>query len=224
MKYLMKYWVFLGVLISSPSPNFNLKEQPNFEEKVILKTGYWLSQTPIINPNSKAKIYFQNSYSVMTGVKDNAFYPKINFSIQLSKNLVLSSKVFSFQSYDDTPQILGAGLQYFFGASGDTLNNLLIIQRTDIKGLEHFHLSSINLELKKWVQANNFHFRYGIGSMFLKNLFYPVLEDLKGRSEKQLNYFEFEFLYKNYLIDIGLGIKLSNEINLITINFCKELF
>ena len=224
MKPLMKCWIFLVVLISSASSNFDIQNCTNCEKSVLLNTGYWLSQTPIINPNSKAKIHFQNSYLTTSGFKDNLFYPKISFSAQISKNLMLSSKVFSFQFDNDTPQILGAGLQYYFGTNEDTLNNLFIIQRTDIKGLEHFHLSSINIELKKWVQLNSFHLRYGVGSMFLKTSIYPILENIRRKREEQLNYFELDCLYKNYFIDLGLGLKLSNEIISLSLNLCKELF
>ena len=224
MKSLMKYWIFLVVLISSASSSFDIENCTNCEKSVLLNTGYWLSQTPIINPNSKAKIHFQNSYLIMSGFKDNPFYPKISLSTQISKNLILSSKVFSLQVDNDTPQILGAGLQYYFGTKEDTLNNLFIIQRTDIKGLEYFHLSSINIELKKWVQLNSLHLRYGVGSMFLKTSIYPILEDVKRKREEQVNYFELDFLYKNYFIDFGLGLKLSNEITSLSLNVCKELF
>ena len=224
MKSLMKYWIFLVVLISSASSSFDIENCTNCEKSVLLNTGYWLSQTPIINPNSKAKIHFQNSYLIMSGFKDNPFYPKISLSTQISKNLILSSKVFSLQVDNDTPQILGAGLQYYFGTKEDTLNNLFIIQRTDIKGLEYFHLSSINIELKKWVQLNSLHLRYGVGSMFLKTSIYPILENVKRKREEQVNYFELDFLYKNYFIDFGLGLKLSNEITSLSLNVCKELF
>lgn len=220
----MKYWIFLVVLISSASSNFDIENCTNCEKSVLLNTGYWLSQTPIINPNSKAKIHFQNSYLIMSGFKDNPFYPKISFSTQISKNLMLSSKIFSLQVDNETPQILGAGLQYYFGTKEDTLNNLFIIQRTDIKGLEYFHLSSINIELKKWVQLNSLHLRYGVGSMFLKTSIYPILENVKRKREEQVNYFELDFLYKNYFIDFGLGLKLSNEITSLSLNVCKELF
>tara|TARA_Y200000002_G_scaffold197785_1_gene163338 strand:+ start:142 stop:804 length:663 start_codon:yes stop_codon:yes gene_type:complete len=220
----MKYWIFLVVLISSASSNFDIENCTNCEKSVLLNTGYWLSQTPIINPNSKAKIHFQNSYLIMSGFKDNPFYPKISFSTQISKNLMLSSKIFSLQVDNETPQILGAGLQYYFGMKEDTLNNLFIIQRTDIKGLEYFHLSSINIELKKWVQLNSLHLRYGVGSMFLKTSIYPILENVKRKTEEQVNYFELDCLYKNYFIDFGLGLKLSNEITSLSLNICKELF
>ena len=220
----MKYWIFLVVLISSASSSFDIENCTNCEKSVLLNTGYWLSQTPIINPNSKAKIHFQNSYLIMSGFKDNPFYPKISLSTQISKNLILSCKVFSLQVDNDTPQILGAGLQYYFGTKEDTLNNLFIIQRTDIKGLEYFHLSSINIELKKWVQLNSLHLRYGVGSMFLKTSIYPILENVKRKREEQVNYFELDFLYKNYLVDFGLGLKLSNEITSLSLNVCKELF
>lgn len=223
MKPLMKYWIFFVVLISSASSNFDLENCDNCEEHILLSTGYLLSQTPTINPNSKAKIHFQNSYLTISGFKNNIFYPKINFSAQISKNLMLSSKVFSFQFDDETPQILGAGVQYYFGTNDDTLNNLFIVQRTDIKGLEHFFLSSINIELKKWVELKNFHFRYGVGSMFIKTSIFRISNDIQ-RKKGQLNYFEIDCLYKNYFLDLGFGLKLSNQIISLSINLCKEIF
>jgi hypothetical protein len=224
MKLLMKYWIFLVVLISQASSNFDLKNCTNCEKSILLSTGYWISKTPIINPSSKAKIHFQNSFLNLSGFKNDTFYPNITLSAQISKNLILSSKVFSFRANNDSPQIIGGGLQYYFGTKKDTLNNLFIIQKTDIKGLEYFYLSSINVELKKWIQLNSFHVRYGVGSMFIKASIYPILEDLKRKREEQLNYFELDCLYKTFFIDFGLGLKLSNEIISLSINLCKELF
>ena len=112
--------------------------------------------------------------------------------------MILSSKVFNFHVNNDTPQILGAGVQYFFGTNKDILKNSFIIQRTDIKGLEDFHLSSINIELKKWAQLKSFYFRYGPGSIFLKTLIFSNSENTKRKRKDQLNFFEFDFLYKTY--------------------------
>ena len=60
--------------------------------------------------------------------------------------------------------------------------------------------------------------------MFLKTSIYPILENVKRIREEQVNYFELDFLYKNYFIDFGLGLKLSNEITSLSLNVCKELF
>lgn len=93
--------------------------------------------------------YGLTSINNMNAEKKNT-YPNLNISFKITKNLSITSKIFGFQSEDDLPQVLGAGFQYYFGTN-DTLNTLVSIQRSDLKGLDDFKLNSINVDLKKWL-------------------------------------------------------------------------
>ena len=64
-------------------------------------------------------------------------YPNFTVGLKLSKNLLLTYNIFGFQSGDESPQILGGGIQWYFGGS-DTLNWSTSIQRNDLKGLKIF--------------------------------------------------------------------------------------
>lgn len=223
MKTLLNVWIISSFLISSPNPKFKLKDCDDCQS-ILLNSAFWLSQSPIINPLNQGKIFVQ--YGI-TSLKMNAdkknIYPNLNISIKVTKNLSITSKIFGFQSEDVLPQVLGAGFQYYFGTN-DTLNTLISIQRSDLKGLDDFNLNSINVDLKKWLIWKKNKIRYGIGSVFYKSKIRSDFEDLGLKKNDQINYFELECLRSALMIDLGLGFKLSNEISSFALIAQKEIF
>ena len=67
---------------------------------------------------------FQTGYSSIFNKKidDYWFYPNIDIGVKISKNLCLTTKAYGFSTGKDYPQILGAGMQYYFGTNNDTLD------------------------------------------------------------------------------------------------------
>ena len=223
MKTLLKVWVISSFLISSSNLKFKFQDCDDCQS-ILSNSALWLSQSPVINPLNQGKIFVQYGLtSLKMNVDRKNIYPNLNISIKVTKNLSITSKIFGFQSENDLPQVLGAGFQYYFGTN-DTLNTLLSIQRTDLKGLDDFNLNSINVDLKKWLSWKKYKLRYGIGSIFYKSKIRSDFQFLGLIKNDQINYFELECLRSAFMIDLGLGFKMSNKVSSFTLITQKEIF
>ena len=223
MKTLLKVWVISSFLISSSNLKFKFQDCDDCQS-ILSNSALWLSQSPIINPLNQGKIFVQYGLtSLKMNVNRKNIYPNLNISIKVTKNLSITSKIFGFQSEDDLPQVLGAGFQYYFGTN-DTLNTLLSIQRSDLKGLDDFNLNSINVDLKKWLIWKKYKLRYGIGSIFYKSKIRSDFQFLGLIKNDQINYFELECLRSAFMVDLGLGFKMSNKVSSFTLITQKEIF
>lgn len=223
MKTLLKVWVISSFLISSSNLKFKFQDCDDCQS-ILSNSALWLSQSPIINPLNQGKIFVQYGLtSLKMNVNRKNIYPNLNISIKVTKNLSITSKIFGFQSEDDLPQVLGAGFQYYFGTN-DTLNTLLSIQRSDLKGLDDFNLNSINIDLKKWLNWKKYKLRYGIGSIFYESKIRSDFQFLGLIENDQINYFELECLRSAFMIDLGLGFKMSNKVSSFTLITQKEIF
>lgn len=223
MKTLLKVWLISSFLFSSSNLKFKFQDCDDCQS-ILSNSALWLSQSPIINPLNQGKIFVQYGLtSLKMNVDRKNIYPNLNISIKVTKNLSITSKIFGFQSEDDLPQVLGAGFQYYFGTN-DTLNTLLSIQRSDLKGLDDFNLNSINVDLKKWLIWKKYKLRYGIGSIFYKSKIRSDFQFLGLIKNDQINYFELECLKSAFMIDLGLGFKMSNKVSSFTLIIQKEIF
>ena len=223
MKTLLKVWVISSFLISSSNLKFKFQDCDDCQS-ILSNSALWLSQSPIINPLNQGKIFVQYGLtSLKMNVNRKNIYPNLNISIKVTKNLSITSKIFGFQSENDLPQVLGAGFQYYFGTN-DTLNTLLSIQRSDLKGLDDFNLNSINVDLKKWLSWEKYKLRYGIGSIFYKSKIRSDFQFLGLIKNDQINYFELECLRSAFMVDLGLGFKMSNKVSSFTLITQKEIF
>ena len=223
MKTLLKVWVISSFLISSSNLKFKFQDCDDCQS-ILSNSALWLSQSPIINPLNQGKIFVQYGLtSLKMNVDRKNIYPNLNISIKVTKNLSITSKIFGFQSENDLPQVLGAGFQYYFGTN-DTLNTLLSIQRSDLKGLDDFNLNSINVDLKKWLIWRKYKLRYGIGSIFYKSKIRSDFQFLGLIKNDQINYFELECLRSAFMVDLGLGFKMSNKVSSFTLITQKEIF
>ena len=223
MKTLLKVWVISSFLISSSNLKFKFQDCDDCQS-ILSNSALWLSQSPVINPLNQGKIFVQYGLtSLKMNVDRKNIYPNLNISIKVTKNLSITSKIFGFQSENDLPQVLGAGFQYYFGTN-DTLNTLLSIQRSDLKGLDDFNLNLINVDLKKWLSWKKYKLRYGIGSIFYKSKIRSDFQFLGLIKNDQINYFELECLRSAFMIDLGLGFKMSNKVSSFTLITQKEIF
>ena len=223
MKTLLKVWVISSFLISSSNLKFKFQDCDDCQS-ILSNSALWLSQSPVINPLNQGKIFVQYGLtSLKMNVDRKNIYPNLNISIKVTKNLSITSKIFGFQSENDLPQVLGAGFQYYFGTN-DTLNTLLSIQRSDLKGLDDFNLNLINVDLKKWLSWEKYKLRYGIGSIFYKSKIRSDFQFLGLIKNDQINYFELECLRSAFMIDLGLGFKMSNKVSSFTLITQKEIF
>ena len=124
---------------------------------------------------------------------------------------------------NENPQILGGGLQYYFG-SGDSLNWSATVQKINLKGLKYFSLSSLSIDLRKWYHLKSFKFRLGIGSnYFIQRIFYNT-DVLPAVIKGQINYLGFDFSLLLGTFNIGLENQISKSMIISTAFVQKEIF
>ena len=193
-------------------------------KSVIRSSSFWLSESPAMDPASNNRIIIQSG--TLSSIKKISgkywTYPNFDFGIKVTRNLAITGKLFGFSTAKESPQILGAGIQYYYGG-GDTLNWVSSIQRVDLKGLSHFRLTSLTFDIRKWIEWNSIQFRIGVGSNFFKELSY------KGYSEPssmkgQINFVGADALMSYSFFKYGIGTRIHPGRTLVTFFIQKELF
>ena len=190
-------------------------------KSVIRSSSFWLSESPAMDPASNNRIIIQSG-TLSSIKKIIGEYPNFDFGIKVTRNLAITGKLFGFSTAKESPQILGAGIQYYYG-EGDTLNWVSSIQRVDLKGLSHFRLTSLTFDIRKWIEWNSIQFRIGVGSNIFKERSY------KGYSEPssmkgQINFVGADALMSYSLFKYGIGTRMHPGRTLVTFFIQKELF
>ena len=190
-------------------------------KSVIRSSSLWLSESPAMDPASNNRIIIQSG-TLSSIKKIIGEYPNFDFGIKVTRNLAITGKLFGFSTAKESPQILGAGIQYYYGGR-DTLNWVSSIQRVDLKGLSHFRLTSFTFDIRKWIEWNSFQFRIGVGSNIFKERSY------KGYSEPssmkgQINFVGADALMSYSFLKYGIGTRIHPGRTLVTFFIQKELF
>mgnify|MGYP001218129281 FL=1 len=190
-------------------------------KSVIRSSSFWLSESPAMDPASNNRIIIQSG-TLSSIKKIIGEYPNFDFGIKVTRNLAITGKLFGFSTAKESPQILGAGIQYYYGG-GDTLNWVSSIQRVDLKGLSHFRLTSLTFDIRKWIEWKSIQFRIGIGSNFFNERSY------KGYSEPssmkgQINFVGADALKSYSFFKYGIGTRIHPGRTLVTFFIQKELF
>ena len=190
-------------------------------KSVIRSSSFWLSESPAMDPASNNRIIIQSG-TLSSKKKIIGEYPNFDFGIKVTRNLAITGKLFGFSTAKESPQILGAGIQYYYG-EGDTLNWVSSIQRVDLKGLSYFRLTSLTFDIRKWIEWNSIQFRIGVGSNIFKERSY------KGYSEPssmkgQINFVGADALMSYSLFKYGIGTRMHPGRTLVTFFIQKELF
>ncbi len=190
-------------------------------KSVIRSSSFWLSESPAIDPASNNRIIIQSG-TLSSIKKIIGEYPNFDFGIKVTRNLAITGKLFGFSTAKESPQILGAGIQYYYGGR-DTLNWVSSIQRVDLKGLSHFRLTSLTFDIRKWIEWNSIQFRIGVGSNIFKERSY------KGYSEPssmkgQINFVGADALMSYSFLKYGIGTRIHPGRTLVTFFIQKELF
>jgi len=190
-------------------------------KSVIRSSSFWLSESPAMDPASNNRIIIQSG-TLSSIKKIIGEYPNFDFGIKVTRNLAITGKLFGFCNCERVPQILGAGIQYYYGG-GDTLNWVSSIQRVDLKGLSHFRLTSLTFDIRKWIEWKSIQFRIGIGSNFFNERSY------KGYSEPssmkgQINFVGADALKSYSFFKYGIGTRIHPGRTLVTFFIQKELF
>ena len=216
---------FSGTIISQ-SADFGFdpldcQECDGDAKSVIRSSSFWLSESPAMDPASNNRIIIQSG-TLSSIKKIIGEYPNFDFGIKVTRNLAITGKLFGFSTAKESPQILGAGIQYYYGG-GDTLNWVSSIQRVDLKGLSHFRLTSLTFDIRKWIEWNSIQFRIGVGSNIFKERSY------KGYSEPssmkgQINFVGADALKSYSFFKYGIGTRIHPGRTLVTFFIQKELF
>ena len=190
-------------------------------KSVIRSSSFWLSESPAMDPASNNRIIIQSG-TLSSIKKIIGEYPNFDFGIKVTRNLAITGKLFGFSTAKESPQILGAGIQYYYGGR-DTLNWVSSIQRVDLKGLSHFRLTSLTFDIRKWIEWNSIQFRIGVGSNIFKERSY------KGYSEPssmkgQINFVGADALKSYSFFKYGIGTRIHPGRTLVTFFIQKELF
>ncbi|MEL1234250.1 MAG: hypothetical protein VW667_10125, partial [Candidatus Neomarinimicrobiota bacterium] len=147
----------------------------------------------------------------------------VGIGIRVTKNLSIVNKVFGFKVDNEHPQIMGGGLQYYFGG-GDSLDWSATVQRINLKGLKYFSLSSLSIDLRKWYNLKSYKFRLGIGSNYFKERTHTNTDVLPSLIKGQINYLGFDFSLPLGTFNIGLENQISKSMIISTAFVQKEIF
>ena len=228
MKKIGKVLFFIS-LLSAQSSNFRFDnndcDSENYVKSIISSSSLWLSGSPLVQPMSNNRLIFQSGLSVFSKkiCDDYWIYPNFDLAYKVTQNLSVNSKIFGMSTDNDSPQVLGAGLEYYFGSS-DTLNWSASIQRVDLKGLKHFRLTSLNINLYKWTSWYKFKIRIGVGSNFFKERSFFYDETIPLSMEGQINYIGVDGLFVNNIITFGWNSRINPKRSIITFFLQKEIF
>jgi hypothetical protein len=195
-----------------------------YAKSVIRSSSFWLSESPAMDPMSSNRILIQSGFSSTIKKRWSNYwtYPNFDFVVKMTNNLALTGKVFGFSAAKESPQVLGAGIQYFYGGK-DTLDWVTSIQRVDLKGLNHFRLTSLTFDIRKWIAWNSVQFRIGAGSNFFKEQSYEGYSE-PSSMDGQINFVGVDALISYSFLKYGLGARIHPNRTLVTFFIQKELF
>jgi len=187
--------------------------------------SFWLSQSSFINPGSNNRFVFQPGVSATSSDKKFNYwnYPNIDFGLKVSRNLALTTKIFGYNSGAISPQILGGGVQYFFGTD-DTLQWVSSLQRVDSKFMKYFSMSSLTLDICKWIPYQILLLRLGSGTSFYKKINYSQLSNHPSRTIGKTNFIFIGLLIPQGGFNYVLEGRFSNTRIFYSIFIQKEFF
>tara|TARA_B100001250_G_scaffold95956_1_gene80219 strand:+ start:775 stop:1485 length:711 start_codon:yes stop_codon:yes gene_type:complete len=223
--YLKFYEIYVFFLsLTSLSSQFyfetNCDDCSEEAKNEIYTSSLWLSQSNFSSPLNINRFSMNFGFSI---IEKNNLIPNFYNFLKITKNLVLTSKIYSFNINKTSPQILGAGLQYYFGFN-DTLNWITSLQKVDIKGLKHYRLSTVTLSISKKKNFNNFEIFYGLGSNFYKEKSYINFKNIPKRIEGQINYLDICILSRFKFFNISLNLISSLDYKIISLIIQKDFF
>ena len=213
--------ILLIAFIYPKSNYFNIVSGNSRE--IIHGSSLWLSGTPMLNPMAKNRFFLEIGSSLTLLANNSYKYPNVDIGMKVTKNLSIINKIYGFKTGNEHPQIMGGGLQYYFG-SGDSLNWSATVQKINLKGLKYFSLSSLSIDLRKWYNWKSFKFRLGIGSNYFKQRTFSNTDVLPAMIKGQINYLGFDFSLLLGTFNIGLENQISKTMIISTAFVQKELF
>ena len=110
--------LFLAGIITGQNVDFRF--DPNSElqaKKITSYSSFWLSRTPPFNPDGEKRLLISAGYSALLKRfgAETWILPDADLALKITNNLALSGKIYGFSTAKDQLQVVGAGIQYFFG-------------------------------------------------------------------------------------------------------------
>ncbi len=218
--------MMLSCILDSQSAEFRFDNGfDGYVKSVVHTSAFWLSESPIMKPTTSNRVIFQPGFSSsLTRLWGKYWtYPNLDIGIKVTGNLAVTGKIFGFSTGKESPQIMGAGFQYYFGGA-DTLDWSTSIQRVDLKGLNHFRLASLTLDIRKWISWKFVDFRLGTGSNFFKEVSYSGNHNAPAAMEGQINFIGLDAIIRYTIFNIGTGTRIHPGSTMVTLFIQKELF
>jgi len=190
---------------------------------VVFPASLWLSNAVLINPIIHSRFTAQIGLSTIP-VKEPMrlwTYPNFDFGFRLTKNFTISLKTYGYLAERDAPQVIGGGVQYYFG-SQDTLDWSLSLQRTDLLGLEYYNLKSLNFDIGKWFLYNINLLKVSFGTNLFDGVAFKIPIDQSKNFDGKFNYIAVSMLRPFMFFDIGIGLKFSSKNSILLLHTKKD--
>ena len=216
-----------GVVLSGQQADFRFDDLNRANAQIVVfHASYWLSNNPKLNPDlGNHRLGISTGYSSYFGkVHDNRWIlPDFDIVMRVTENLSLIGKLYGFQLKEDAPHVIGSGFQYYFGKD-DNKTWVSSIQRIDLKGVAHFRLTSITMNINKWFSGTLVNYCLGIGANIFKGRSYykliPTLDNIEG----QTNFFSMDVIKPFNLFKLGIGFNIHPNYQLFRAYIMKDFF
>ena len=215
------FYLLLLSICNAQSSRFRYLES-NVND-VVFSASLWLSNTLLINPLTYSRFTAQIGLSTISIKEPTRLwtYPNFDFGFRLTKNLSITSKAYGYVAEEDAPQVIGGGLQYYFG-SQDTHDWSLSLQRTDLLGLEYYNLKSLNFDLGKWFSYDTDLLKVSFGTNHFNGVAFKAPIDQKKYFDGKFNYVAVTVLRPFMFFDIGIGLKFSSKNSTLLLHTKKD--
>ena len=205
--------IFLTGLLTGQNVDFRFDSDSESQAKTVTSySSFWLSRTPLFSPFGAKRLLVSAGYSAPFKRLDGETWilPDADLAVKVTNNLALSGKVYGFSTEKDQPQVVGAGIQYFFG-NEEEKSWVVTVQRADLKGLYSFRIKSFTFDIRKWMPWSIILIRVGAGSNYYKESTHKATGLIPARMEGQTNYIAADAMLDIFGITGGLGLKFHPD-------------
>ena len=199
------------VVLSAQQANFRFDDLDGKNaQNIVFHASYWLSNNPKLNPDfSNHRLGISTGYSsYFREIHDGRWIlPDFDIIMRVTGNLSLTGKLYGFQLKEDAPHVIGSGFQYYFGKD-DSKTWVSSIQRIVLKGVAHFRLTSITMNINKWFSGTLVDYCLGVGANIFKGRSYYKSIATLGNIEGQANFFSMDIIKPFNSFKSGIGFNI----------------
>ncbi len=215
------------VVLSAQQANFRFDDLDGKNaQNIVFHASYWLSNNPKLNPDfSNHRLGISTGYSsYFREIHDDRWIlPDFDIIMRVTGNLSLTGKLYGFQLKEDAPHVIGSGFQYYFGKD-NSKTWVSSIQRIDLKGVAHFRLTSITMNINKWFSGTLVDSGLGVGANIFKGRSYYKSIATLGNIEGQANFFSMDVIKPFNSFKSGIGFNIHPNYQLFRAYIMKNFF